>query len=106
MATVLFADTDSLRGALAEAGDDAPVPRTDPDAAHRLGPQYLRAVVTAVMGDAGLARAVIDCGDDPGLVLKALAGGWRSVAFSGDAVLADKLADIAGKYGAAMRHEA
>ena len=106
-ADILFADTDGLRRAVQTLPPETPPNlRTMPDAAVRLGPKYLRVVVDSVIGEQGRDTAVIDCGDAPGLVLKALAEGWRHVAFSGDVAMGEKLADIAAKHGATLHREA
>ena len=78
--------------------------RTAPGAAAYAGSQYLKAIVDRVMAEYPDIRVtpVIDCGDDPGIVMGALRIGWMSVAFSGPPPARDKLADIAEQYGAAL----
>lgn len=45
-------------------------------------------------------RAVLDCGEEPGLALGALRHGIKGVRISNGPVLSEKLADIAGQRGA------
>jgi len=98
---ILFSDADSLARGLNRCPEGhTPALRTAPHAAHRLGPRYLKAVLDRRHLPASIA--VIDCGDDAGLVLKSLAAGWRRVAFSGAPALAHKLADIAKKRQATL----
>jgi hypothetical protein len=93
---ILFSDLDSLSKALSRLSkNQTPELRTAPHAAGRLGPRYLKAVIDRA--HLPVSEAIIDCGDDAGLVLKSLAVGWRRVAFSGAPALAQKLADIAEK---------
>lgn len=47
-------------------------------------------------------RVVLDCGDDAGLAMGALRSGWKRIAFTGGATLRRRLADMAGKSGAAL----
>jgi hypothetical protein len=97
----VYSDAQSLAKALAHcAQGHIPALRTAPHAARRLGPHYLKAVLDRRHLPAAIA--VIDCGDDAGLVLKSLAAGWRRIAFSGAPVLAHKLADIAKKRQATL----
>lgn len=74
--------------------------RSAPDAAAYAGVGYLKA-----LGDALGHPIVIDCGDDPGLVMAALRTGCRRLAFSGPAALSERLADMAAQQGAVYRHE-
>jgi len=99
-APLLFADAEGLRAA-EENGALQPV--TAPGAALRYGPLYLKAVVDkALPGKAG--EAVIDCGEDVALVLRALAAGWRRVFYSGSPEMALKLESLAEKRGAGLIH--
>jgi hypothetical protein len=95
-------DLDQARGALA-AAEEAGVPvqlRSVPDAACYAGVEYLKA-----LGDEVGHELLIDCADDAGLVMAALRIGSRRLAFSGDAEVAKRLADMAGQLGAELRHE-
>jgi hypothetical protein len=74
--------------------------RSAPDAAAYAGVGYLQA-----LGAAAGHELLIDCGDDSGLVMAALRTGCRKVAFSGSGELAAKLADMAARHGATLRHE-
>jgi len=98
---ILFSDAGSLSQALSHLPEGTiPLPRTAPHAAHRLGPRYLKAVLER--SNLPLSEAIIDCGDDAGLVLKSLAAGWRRIAFSGAPDLAQKLSDLAAKRQAVL----
>jgi len=77
--------------------------RTAPGAAAYAGVDYLRAAARA----AGLDRdgnidIVIDCGADGALAVAAINSGWRKIGFSGPAMVAAKLADIAAQAGAEL----
>ena len=99
---VVVHDLQQARAALAEAagcGREIQL-RSAPDAAAYAGVGYLQA-----LGAAAGHELLIDCGDDPGLVMAALRTGCRKLAFSGSAELAEKLADMAAQRGATLRHE-
>jgi hypothetical protein len=99
---VVVHDLEQARSALAEAaglGREIQL-RSAPDAAAYAGVGYLQALGAAA-GD----ELLIDCGDDPGLVMAALRTGCRKLAFSGSAEIAAKLADLATQHGATLRHE-
>jgi hypothetical protein len=95
-------DLGQARAALAAAAElgVAIQLRSAPDAAAYAGVGYLQA-----LGRAAGHELLIDCGDDPGLVMAALRTGCRKLAFSGSAELAAKLADMAAQNGASLRHE-
>jgi hypothetical protein len=99
---VVVQDFGQARAALAAAGELAVAIqlRSAPDAAAYAGVGYLHA-----LGRAAGHELLIDCGDDPGLVMAALRTGCRKLAFSGSAELAAKLADLAAQHGATLRHE-
>ncbi|MGH6885964.1 MAG: hypothetical protein ACREGK_07810 [Geminicoccales bacterium] len=102
MRQIAVHDLDQARAALA-AAEEAGMPiqlRSAPDAAFYAGVEYLRA-----LGDEVGHELLIDCADDAGLVMAALRTGCRKLAFSGDAEVAEKLADMAGQLGAELRHE-
>jgi hypothetical protein len=69
-----------------------------PGAAGYAGIGYLRA-----LGAAAGCELVIDCGDDPGLVMAALRVGCRRLAFTGPPRVAARLADMASQAGADLR---
>ncbi len=73
-----------------------------PGAAGYAGPAWFRAVVEKARGGHPdvAATAILDCGDMPGHALAALRAGVRIVRFAGPT--ADKIADIARQYGAAV----
>lgn len=54
---------------------------TSPAAAGYMGPRILKALTD----QAAPVPAIIDCGDDPGLVMRALACGWRHFVYTGPA---------------------
>ena len=95
-------DLGQARTALAAAAELAVAIqlRSAPDAAAYAGVGYLQA-----LGAAAGHELLIDCGDDPGLVMAALRTGCRKLAFSGSAELAARLADLAAQHGATLRHE-
>jgi hypothetical protein len=95
-------DLGQARAALAAAAELAVAIqlRSAPDAAAYAGVGYLYE-----LGRAAGHELLIDCGDDPGLVMAALRTGCRKLAFSGTAELAAKLADLAAQHGATLRHE-
>jgi hypothetical protein len=95
-------DLEQARAALVAAAElrAAIQLRSVPDAAAYAGVGYLHALGAAVGHE-----LLIDCGDDPGLVMAALRTGCRKLAFSGSAALAAKLADLAAGHGASLRHE-
>ena len=95
-------DLGQARAALAAAAEFrvAIQLRSAPDAAGYAGVGYLQA-----LGVAAGQELLIDCGDDPGLVMAALRTGCRKLAFSGNTELAEKLTDLAAQYGATLRHE-
>jgi hypothetical protein len=102
MRQIAVHDLDQAHGALA-AAEEAGVPvqlRSAPDAACYAGVEYLRA-----LGDEVGHELLIDCGNDAGVVMAALRVGCRRLAFSGDAEVAKRLADMAGQLGAELRHE-
>ena len=103
---VVFHSPSHARAALAAARelDKAVVLRTAPGAAGYAGALYLKRVVEEALKDYPEVRAeaVIDCGEDPGLVLGALRIGWRAVCFTGPAKVRRKLADIAAARGARL----
>jgi hypothetical protein len=76
-----------------------------PGAAAYAGAGWFQAVIRAARSAVPMAscRAVLDCGDAPGLVLNALRGGLQSVCFTGAPRLAQKLAQIAAARGFELR---
>jgi hypothetical protein len=95
-------DLGQARAALAAAAElgVAIQLRSAPDAAAYAGVGYLQA-----LGRAAGHELLVDCGEDPGLVMAALRTGCRKLAFSGSAELAARLADLAAQHGATLRHE-
>ncbi len=99
---IVFHSLAQAQAALAAAGElDLPVTLLSaPSAAGYAGPGWFRSVVEqacAAHPDTQVT-AVLDCGDYSGLALAALREGVTAIRFSGDT--ADKIADIAGQYGA------
>jgi hypothetical protein len=95
-------DLAQARGALAAAAEAgcAVELRSAPGAAAYAGAGYLKALCEA----AG-QELLIDCGDDPGIAMAALRTGCRRLSFSGDADMAQRLAEMAGQVGALLAHE-
>ena len=71
--------------------------RSAPDAAAYAGVGYLQA-----LGELAGQELVVDCGDDPGLVMAALRTGCRKLAFAGSGELFQRLADMAAQAGAEL----
>ena len=95
-------DLDQARAALAAAAElgIAIQLRSAPDAAAYAGVGYL-----AALGELAGQELLIDCGDDPGLVMAALRSGCRLVAFAGAADTARRLGEMAQQAGAILIHE-
>ena len=98
--TIIFHDLGHARAALAAAHEHnlAITLQTAPGAAAYAGVGYLK----AVNDKAGAHEAIIDCGEDPGVVLAALRAGWKRLIFSGERDVFDKLAQMAGQQGATI----
>ncbi len=94
--TVIFHDLADARAALESA--TAVTLQTAPGAAAYAGAGYLMAVIEQAGADK--AEAVIDCGEDAGIALAALRGGWKRLLFSGRKEVFIKLAQIAEQQGA------
>ena len=77
---------------------------TAPDAARYAGPDHLKKICDLAFAEVegGAADTLIDCGEDAGSAMAALRAGWNALAFSGDADVAAKLADMAGQCGARL----
>ena len=77
-----------------------PIVRTAPDAAAYAGALYLRsAAELAQQSPEEIDQVVLDCGDNPSLVLGALRVGWLKFAFSGIPTVQAKLSQIILKSG-------
>ena len=77
-----------------------PIVRTAPDAAGYAGALYLRSAVEFAQQSPGeIDQVVLDCGDNPSLVLGALRVGWLKFAFSGTRAVRAKLSQIIVKSG-------
>jgi hypothetical protein len=74
--------------------------RSAPGAAGYAGVGYLKA-----LGEAAGHELLIDCGDDPGVVMAALRTGCRQLSFSGAADVARRLGAMAEQVGAILVHE-
>ena len=75
-----------------------------PDAAASLGPGWFLGMVQEIERDfPDLAvTAVLDCGDAAGYAQAALRSGIKSIRFTGKPTVAEKIKDIARKYGAGV----
>ena len=71
------------------------------DAAAAAGVGYLKA-----LGDLAGQDIIVDCDDDPGLVMAGLRAGCRKLAYGGPQALFERLADMAGQAGAGLRPRA
>lgn len=79
----------------------APIIRTAPDAAAYAGALYLRAAAShSQKSPAEMELVVLDCGDDPSLVLGALRVGWSAFAFTGSPIVHDKVSELIARWGA------
>lgn len=90
---ILFLSLDHARAAVTAAAElNIPITlQSAPGAAAHAGVGFLKAVVD----EAGTSEAIIDCGADIGTAMAALRAGWTRLVFSGDEVMAAKLADMA-----------
>jgi hypothetical protein len=95
---ILFHDLDHAHAAVdAAAGLKIPITlQSAPGAAAYAGVGFLKAVVD----EAGVSDAVIDCGTDAGTAMAALRAGWKRLVFSGDQAMAVKLADMGAQMDA------
>jgi hypothetical protein len=73
---------------------------TMPGAAQFAGPSYLKAAHDIANPD---AEAWIDCGDDAGLVLRAIKAGWRHVVFTGGKTVTARVEDICAQHHVQIR---
>ncbi len=64
------------------------------------GAGYFKHMVDQLQTDFAEVNFILDCGDNPGVVLAALRQGMKRIKFVGDREYAQKLAVIARKYGA------
>lgn len=78
-----------------------------PSAAAYMGATVFRDIVAGAAAKVPGAeyKAVLDCGDEPGLALGALRHGIRGVRISNGQLLSEKLADIAEQRGAFVYSE-
>jgi hypothetical protein len=99
---VVIHDLEQARAALAAAAELGCAIElcSAPGAAAYAGVGYLKA-----LGDAVGQELLIDCGDDPGIVMAALRTGCRRLVFSGPADVAERLADMAAQSGATLVRE-
>lgn len=74
--------------------------RSAPGASAHAGVGYLHALGQAIGHD-----LVVDCHDDPGLVMAALRTGCRTIVFSGPNTTHQRLSDMAEQQGATVRLE-
>ena len=78
-----------------------PIIRTAPDAAAYAGALYLRTAAShAQKSPSEMELVVLDCGDDPSLVLGALRVGWSAFAFTGSPIVHDKVSQLVASWGA------
>jgi hypothetical protein len=99
---VVIHDLEQARAALAAAAElgCAIQLRSAPGAAAYAGVGYLKA-----LGGAVGHELLIDCGDDPGIVMAALRTGCRKLVFTGPSHIAERLADMAAQSGATLVRE-
>jgi len=82
-------------------GATRPIVRTAPDAAAYAGVLYLKiAAHHSKNTTAGTERVVLDCGNDPSLVLSGLRIGWSNFAFTGPTTVQNKVLQLIAKYDA------
>jgi hypothetical protein len=75
-----------------------------PGAGGYAGPGWWKALIEAVVSEhpAADATAVLDCGEEPGMVLAALRAGVKAIRFTGEAAMRERLGAIAAQLGAAV----
>ena len=97
---ILFHNLGHARAAVTAAADlNIPITlQSAPGAAAYAGVGFLKAVVD----EADVSDAVIDCGADAGSAMAALRAGWKRLVFSGEEAMAVKLTDMAGQMGATV----
>ena len=102
--TIIVHSLEQATAALAAAEQfDRPVTLLSaPGAAAYIGATVFRDMIAAAAAAHPKARhrAVLDCGDDPGLAMGALRHGIKGVRIVNGKKIRDKLADIAGQRGA------
>jgi hypothetical protein len=93
MTAILFHTAEQAETALA-AG--APNLVTTPGASAFAGPAYLAEAVAhaRALHPKSRAEAWIDCGEDAGMVLRAIKAGWRHVVFAGRGPAMGRITDI------------
>ena len=93
MTAVQYHTAEQAEAALA-AG--APSLVTTPGAAAFAGPAYLAEAMAQARKSHPKSRAAawIDCGDDAGMVLRAIKAGWRHVVFAGRGPAMGRIKDI------------
>jgi len=99
---VVVHDLAQARGALGAAAalGCAVELRSAPGAAACAGVGYLQA-----LGESAGHELLIDCGEDPGIVMAALRAGCRRLSFAGAADTAQRLREMAEQAGAVLAHE-
>jgi fructose/tagatose bisphosphate aldolase len=103
---VVVHSLDQARAAL-RAATERSVPvilLSGPAAAGYAGPAWFRELVATARAEVPAAEvtAVLDCGDAPGHALAALRAGLAAIRFDGPRPVAERIADIAGQYGASV----
>lgn len=102
----------SLAHAVAALGTAADAGRpvtllSAPGAGIYAGPGWWRELIGAARAavPAAACSGVLDCGDDAGAAQAAVRAGVEAIVFTGRADVAERLADIAGQYGARLLTE-
>jgi len=84
-------------------GATKPIVRTAPDAAAYAGVLYLKiASHHSQHKTAGIRRVILDCGNDPSLVLSGLRVGWSDFAFTGSITVQNKISQLIAKHEARL----
>jgi hypothetical protein len=75
-----------------------------PGAGGYAGPAWWRALIEAALAEypTATARAVLDCGEEPGTALAALRAGVSRIRFTGDPGMRERLGAIAAQLGATV----
>ncbi len=97
---VIFHSLADASAAVAAAGGRPLILLSAPGAAGYAGPDYLKAIADEALAGSRGADAVIDCGNEAGVAMAALRGGWKWLVFRGRADVRAKLADMAAQMGA------
>jgi hypothetical protein len=105
--SVRYHSLDQASAALAAAGPRGELVDlvTTPGAARFAGPSYLLTAFERARDGHPSAKATawLDCGEDAGLVWRAIKVGWRHVVFTGRKTVTERLEDICAQHHVEIR---